>query len=89
MITIGASADALLGDVAVGEVGAGDMLVALSVAHAVSTTNRVVTIGITDLARELTRGLSPSSDELLPMLRRNDSDSVSGAEPDDAHMFPP
>lgn len=73
---MGPSADVLVEEVAE---EAGDVLVASPAAQAVSERARAVVIRVTVLTRALTTGLSPSDDGLLPMLRRNDSDSVSGA----------
>lgn len=84
---IGSSVGVVFGEAAAGDVGDEDVLVESMAAQAVSDTRRAVAISVTVLARELTCELSPSSVELLPMLRRNDSDSVSGAGPYHARMF--
>lgn len=87
-MTIGTSVGVVLGDGEEGDVGDADVLAESWAVQAVRDTSTAVAISVTVLARELTCGLSPSPDELLPMLRRNDSDSVSGAESRHARMVP-
>lgn len=88
VMTIGPSVRVVVGEVAEGDVGDDGALVESLVVQAVRDTSTAVAISVTVLARELTCGLSPSSVEVLPMLRRNDSDSVSGAESRHARMVP-
>ncbi len=86
VITIGNGTDAL-DEVAEGDDGDEGALVVVPDAHAVRATSRTVTTRVTFLGRELTPGLSPSWQLLLPMLRRNDSDSVSGEDARRARIF--
>ena len=88
VITIGNSVGAPAGDVAEGDVGDEGALVVSLDEQAVRVMSAAATRA-TVLARELTPGLSPAVDLLLPMLRRNDSDSVSGEASRRAPMFRP